>query len=739
MKSLQKTIESLLKKNPKQNLSIKEIGFLLENPKISSKKIQKALIQLAKKGVIQETKSEQFKPNQKNKKPAQFVQGKLDWAKKGFGFLICNQKEDLFIAKNNMAGALDGDTVNVRLKRDRRGRLEGVVCDIIERGRVWVGRLEKQKKHILVINEDYNDPVIFEVEEVGEAKPGDLVVVSPTLKKPRYFGASHHAKLVKKLGAFDDKQTQREKILIEKGFVREWDEATYASAKKVLQKTKDLTPRKNLNHLPFVTIDGPTAKDFDDAVYVSKTKQGFKLLVAIADVAHFVQPKSVLDEEALKRSFSLYFPGGVIPMLPEILSNDACSLNPDQTKKVMVCQIEFDLKANPKKALVFAASIKSKKRLTYEEVDLFFKGKKNWDSKKMCQSLLNQKDLAKLLLQKRQKRGALDFDLTEAVFEFDKKNNVKKIGKRKTLFSHQLIEEFMISANIATCLILEKYKQPVVYRTHEAPEASKVDELTRRLAYLGAKNIDDFHHPVGLAKVIHKTLKKENHFALHYALLRSMMKAAYSTKPLGHFGLALNHYCHFTSPIRRYADLLIHRQLKTCLRQNKEDQLSVSLNNQDWQYGVFRAKSKSEKSKKKSAKQKSFQKIKSQSPLSPTAKIISEKEAKINEAERSLIRLESCFFMEKFLAKKQKPPLFLGMICHFVREGFFVQLDNPFVEGFVDGQKIGNQCYFDEKRFEFVIKKARQKHVFRLGDRVEVQLKQIDWQKHKILLGLENL
>ena len=444
---------------------------------------------------------------------------------------------------------------------------------------------------------------------------------------------------------------------------------------------QDLSGRKDLRNLPFVTIDGETAKDFDDAVFARRDGKGWRLWVAIADVSHYVRQGDALDRDARERGTSVYFPRRVIPMLPEKLSNGLCSLNPNVERLAMVCEMAITQHGEVARYEFYPAVFRSKARLTYTEV---------WQklsSGRPPEHLQVLYDLFKALHEERNRRGAIDFDTTETRMIFDARGKIEKIVREARNDAHRIIEECMLAANVCAGNFLAERKQPVLYRIHDVPAADKVAALREFLAELGLQLPGgEVPRPKDYAKLIERIRKRPDFTLLQTILLRSLKQAVYSPSNVGHFGLAFDAYVHFTSPIRRYPDLLVHRAIKAALAGKKyvED---------DWE---------------------------------ALGRHSSETERRADDASRDVENWLKCYYMRDHVGGT-----FSGSITGVVAFGLFVTLDDYFVDGLVHISELGRDYFqFDAARHMLLGERTGKR--YRLADRMTVKLVRVDLDTRKI-------
>lgn len=499
------------------------------------------------------------------------VKCRLEAHKDGFGFavpLTPTGEGDFVLYARQMRGLMHGDIVTVRpAGTDRRGRREGQVLDIIERAHKHVvGRLVMERGVAMLSPEDHRltDSIILEADSLKNALPGQVVVAEIESYPEAHRAAV--AKLTEVLGDYADSGMEIEIAVRKHHLPHLFSAGCLKAAAKIPDNVRksDLSGRKDLRDLSLVTIDGETARDFDDAVYAEKQGRNYRLVVAIADVSHYVRPDDAIDTDALERATSVYFPRRVIPMLPENLSNGICSLNPDVERLCMVCDMVISYAGNITSFEFYPARMRSHARLTYTQVWDWIQNGSHHALKAQIDVLYK---LYQILLKKRQQRGAMEFESLETQMLFDNNGKIERIVPVARNEAHRLIEECMLAANVCAAEFLLKNKHPALYRNHLGPTPEKLATLREQLAllglHLGGGDKPMPKHYAALAEQFHNRPDRE---VLQIMLLRSMQQAAYEPDNQGHFGLAYPAYTHFTSPIRRYPDLSVHRAIKAVLQ-----------------------------------------------------------------------------------------------------------------------------------------------------------------------------
>ena len=632
---------------------------------------------------------------------AGLVKGKVVGHPDGFGFLRPDVgDEDLFLGPKEMHKVLHGDVVLARvIGVDRRGRPEGAIVEVLERAnKKVVGRLfvEKDVAFVIAENKRISQDILIRPESLGKAKPGQ-VVVAELLEQP-----SKHSepvgRVIEILGNYADPGMEIEIALRKHDLPHEWPRDTEAAAKKldkVKVEAKDIKGRHDLRKMPFVTIDGETARDFDDAVYAeaigarheARGAKGFRLWVAIADVSHYVRPGDPLDREAYNRGNSVYFPRRVIPMLPEELSNELCSLKPDVDRLVMVCEMEVTAGGVVKSYEFYPGVIHS-----HERMDVHTQGRGD-DRRARQQKCAGPEidtgstSIFKALLSARQKRGAIDFDSVETQMIFDDKGKIEKIVRVQRNDAHRLIEECMLAANVSASDYLEKNEQPTLYRVHEGPTPEKLEALRNMLKDF-ALSLGGGSKPTAkdYAMVLEKIKDRPYAGMLQTVMLRSLQQAVYTPENVGHFGLAYNAYAHFTSPIRRYPDLLVHRGIKGVIAEKRYDAGDLNA------VGIH----------------------------------CSETERRADDATRDVEAWLKCYYMQDHVGEE-----FEGTVSGVTSFGLFVTLDELYIDGLVHISDLG-QDYFQFDAAKHSLSGSRSGVRYQLADRVRVKVVRVNLEQAKI-------
>ena len=501
-----------------------------------------------------------------------FVKGEISISSGNFGFLDINGEPSVFIPGTYLNTAMNGDTVLVRiLKESSDGKKrEGEVYKVVKRNRdVIVGVFEHNLSFGFVRPRNSPKDIYIPKKLIKGAKTGDLVAV-----KVDFWGDDERkpeGEIVSVLGSPKDTEALISSLLLNEGIEEKFPNEVLQELDKIDEDfSEELKNRKDLRHLDIITIDGSDAKDLDDAVYVEKTEDGYKLLVSIADVSYYVRENTELDTEALKRGNSIYLVDRVIPMLPRKLSNNLCSLNPNEDKLTFTVEMDLDKKGKVVRNDFYKSVIKSKYRMTYENVNTILE--KNEESeeyrnlydkyRKIDEMLKNMLELSKIIRNNKKRRGSIDFELPEIKVVLDENKAVKDIVLRSRGEAERIIEDFMVIANETVAEKLFWEEIPAIYRVHEDPDKAKVQALNETLIKFGysLKGLEEMH-PGKFQNIIERTTGLPEGYLIHKLILRAMQRARYANKNLGHFGLASKYYLHFTSPIRRYSDLIVHRML----------------------------------------------------------------------------------------------------------------------------------------------------------------------------------
>ena len=657
-----------------------------------------------------------------------FVIGTLRGTRSGHAFVIPDDvKErasgDLFVNARSMGSGLNGDKVIARVtgvrERGREGRVEAV---LIHANETVVGTFVKSKTENFVspIDEKFLYKIVIARSEAIDPKDGDVVNVEIT--KPPVAGRPPSGRIVEVLGRPDDPGVDLEIIIRKHRLPHVFSEAALLEAESIPDEITDvdLRGREDLRGTMTITIDGETARDFDDAVSLEELPNGrLRLGVHIADVSFYVRESTPLDEEAFKRGTSVYFPERAIPMLPERLSNNICSLKPRVDRLTMSAIIELDRNGRVVDYRLTPSVIHSRERMTYSAVHEIISnpsGEAAQTYSHVRDMLLKMHALTTILIKQREERGAIDFDLPEAELWFNDEGQIGGIARSERNIAHRLIEEFMLLANETVASHLDKLFVPLLYRIHEEPNPAKVEEFAEIAASFGHKF--SMHGPIpqrGFQRLAREIRGRVEEQMLSYLMLRSMQRARYTPHNQGHFGLAMKNYTHFTSPIRRYPDLIVHRILREVLERGRESddrRLDVGA-----KHSLKRISASLLNEERETELRSSLELIGDQS---------SERERIAADAERELMGWRKAEFMADRLGEE-----FEGVITGVREYGFYVELEEFFVEGFVHVMVLGDDEYeYRERKHRLVGKRTRRE--YRLGDRLRVVVSRVDRSRHLI-------
>ncbi|MEX8517984.1 MAG: ribonuclease R [Leptothrix sp. (in: b-proteobacteria)] len=657
------------------------------------------------------------------------VQGHRD----GHGFVIRDDGEaDIYLAPQEMRAVLHRDHVKVSvIRQDRRGRPEGRVLEITARRNTpIIGRLLNEGGAWIVAPEDkrYGQDILIPKNATATAEPGQVVAVE--LTEPPSLYSQPVGRVIEVLGDIDDPGMEIEIAVRKYEVPHRFSAETLAQSGKLPDKLRaaDLKGRIDLTDVPLVTIDGEDARDFDDAVYCEPAKigraKGWRLVVAIADVSHYVKPGDALDRDAYERATSVYFPRRVIPMLPEKLSNGLCSLNPEQDRLSMVCDMLVNADGEVQAYQFFPAVICSHARFTYTEVAAILANTRGPEAQRrqkmsidLVPHLLHLHEVYRVLLKSREKRGAIDFDTTETQIVCDENGRIEKIVPRTRTVAHRLIEEAMLAANVCAADFITHGKHPAVFRVHEGPTPEKRVTLQNYLRSIGiGLSISDDPTPAEIQAIARQTADRPDATQIHTMLLRSMQQALYTPANSGHFGLAYEAYTHFTSPIRRYPDLLVHRVIKALL-QGKRYHLQVP-------EGVTSAVL-THRPRKQSADAAATARSEG-GAWDHAGAHCSANERRADEASRDVEAWLKCKFMRERLGEE-----YSGTVSAATSFGLFVLLDELYVEGLIHITELGGEYYrFDENRQE--LRGERTGVRYGVGTRLRVQVSRVDLDGRKI-------
>jgi len=634
----------------------------------------------------------------------------------GYGFVIPEKKgrTDVYISSRGRLDAMDGDKVVIRIspplgRKKNLGKREGMVIRILERAHSRVvGTYDLPEPgssgYGFVVSHDpkITQDLIISREQSSGAKPGDIV--SAEIIAYPVHGRPPEGRIARVIGRPGDPGIDSEIIIEQYELPVQFSPATTSEAESIPQQVTagTIKSRHDLRNLLTVTIDGEKARDFDDAISIEKIKAGYRLWVHIADVAHYVKAGTYLDEEAYQRGTSVYLPDRAIPMLPVALSNGICSLNPNVDRLTLTCQMDISPGGDILNYDIYESVIRSNERMTYTSVREILVDRSPALRKRYSELLPEFELMAELMdirRTRRSKRGSIDFDLPEPEIVLDLQGRIADIIRAERNMAHQIVEEFMLAANETVASHIENKHAPFIYRIHEEPSEDKLVDLAEFLATLGialplAKKI----RPLHLQRALAKARGTPEETLINTILLRTMKQAKYSEKNVGHFGLAAETYTHFTSPIRRYPDLVVHRILKADLRGRLQDKSYVDH---------------------------------LQATLPDTAIHCSSRERIAMEAERDVITLLKLRFMEDKIGD-----VFDGIITGTTQFGFFVQLRELFVEGLVHVSTLTDDYYHYVEKLH-CLRGERRKSTYRIGDDVRVRVDRVDTIKKRIDFSLE--
>lgn len=633
------------------------------------------------------------------------IKGKVIGHPGGFGFVKPDEGEgsDLFLGDREMHKVFHGDIVIASvIGVDRKGRREGMVVEVIQHSnQTLLGRLhfESDLAWVQPNNNKIAQDVFVPQDGLMDAKEGQIVKVEVIHQPSKRSSAI--GKVVEVVGDYLAPGMEIDAAIHTHDIPTEWSDEVLAQTAAIADEVTeaDMAGRKDLRSLPLVTIDGADSKDFDDAVFAKRRKKGWRLLVAIADVSHYVKPGTPLDKEAYERGNSVYFPQQVIPMLPEKLSNGLCSLNPQIDRLCMVCDMSIDDDGKLERTQFYDAVMNSKARLTYDQVHQILTDSASTERdtfKEVLPNVEDLNDLYQILKSARAERGALEFDTVETRIVFDESRKIEEIVPVIRNEAHKLIEECMLMANVATARYLKWHKIPMLYRVHDKPSEERLKNLRTFLGDFGL-TLEGEDEPTAndFAKISRAVEGLPHEHLVSMVMLRSMNQAVYQPDNLGHFGLNYEYYAHFTSPIRRYPDLLIHRAIRFAWTKQPVEQFEYS-----------------------------------ESKMQTLGEHCSATERRADEATREAVTFLKCEFLSHRLGEE-----FDAVVTAATNFGLFVELEPLYVEGLVHITELGED-YFHYDASRHCLKGERTGKVYRLGDRLRVQVAQVNLDDRKIDLRL---
>ena len=690
--------------------------------------LRRRLIAMCRDNQLTSNQNDQYTPIL----ASDLIEGYVQGNKEGHGFLLRPSDDDIFLSARQMQNVMDGDKVKVRLSgRSVKGRLDGVVVEVLERKHSQlVGRFYQETHRdgssaafVTPENPRIAQDILITTESGLTPKHGQYVLAEIVTYAERGKPAQG---LVKKiLGDFMAPGVEIEVAMHRYEIPNEWPAAVEKQIKnfstEVAEEDKEF--RVDLRDTPFVTIDGEDARDFDDAVYCEKTAGGWKLFVAIADVSHYVKKGTALDEEAIVRGNSVYFPGRVIPMLPEVLSNGLCSLNPDVDRLVMVAEISLTTKGKMRGYKFYEGVIRSHARLTYSKVAKMIAAEpeeQGIELRERYASIVSHIDdlngLYQTLRSARDERGAMEFDTVETRMVFDENSKIEHIIPVERNDAHKLIEECMLCANVATAELLMKANLPALYRVHEGPKDDRLLTLRTYLGLLGLELTGGAKPTPADYAALSETIKdRADARSIQTMMLRSMSQAVYQPDNLGHFGLNYEAYTHFTSPIRRYPDLLVHRAIRYLIRGEGRP-------------AVRQAHRVAGSLEIKARKIYGY----TDADMDSLGESCSLTERRADEATRDVEAWLKCQYVEQHLGEP-----FNGVVTAVTSFGLFVELQGLFVDGLVHISGLGQDYFVHDIEHQAIIGE-RTGRVFRLGDTLKVRVASVNLEQRKIDLSLDD-
>ncbi len=676
---------------------VEDLYRLLEIDKSEREIFNRRLAAMEREGQIMRNRRNALCVTEKLHLVTGTIQGHPD----GFGFLIPeNGGDDIFLSNKEMAQVLHGDRVIVRpVGLDRKGRPEGKIVEILSHNtQKLVGRLMREQGISFVAAEDrriHQDIFIAPGQDM-QAKPGQVVMLQ-LIEQPSAY-AKPIGKVTEILGNYADPGMEIEIALRKHNLPHAFSPAALKQAETYPRQVQpqDYRGRRDLRDLPLITIDGETARDFDDAVFCEPQGKGWRLVVAIADVSFYVRPQDALDKDAYERGNSVYFPRRVIPMLPEALSNGLCSLNPQVERLCMVCDMQIDPMGQVKRYEFYPSVMNSKARMTYTQVHEILtqpEGALAQEYAWLVPHLQHLNHFFRLSLKLREQRGAIEFESQETLMIFNEQGKIERIVPSVRNDAHRLIEECMLAANVCAADFLQTHQQAALYRVHEGPTPEKLEVLRTFMGEVGfTVGGGDNPQAKDYQKLLSRIKDRPDAGLLQTVMLRSMQQAVYSPDNVGHFGLAYEAYTHFTSPIRRYPDLLVHRAIKAVL------------DGKQYQVGNWHE-------------------------LGQHCSIT---ERRADDATRDVNNWLKCFYMQDKLGEE-----FDGTVAGVTSFGLFVALDDLMIEGLLHVTELGND-YFEYDKMRHEMRGERTGAKYRLGDRLRVKVSRVDLETSRIDFVLAN-
>ncbi len=685
--------------------------------------LRRRLIAMCRDNQLTSNRNDEYKPLLESELIEGYVQGN----KEGHGFLLRPSDDDIFLSARQMQNVMDGDKVKVRLSgRSVKGRLDGVVVEVLERKHTqMVGRYYLESGTAFVTPENPRIAQDIQITTDSGLAPTHGQYVLAEIVSYAERGKPAQGLVKKILGDFMAPGVEIEVAMHRYEIPNEWPVAVEKQIKNFVAEVaeEDKANRVDLRDTPFVTIDGEDARDFDDAVYCEKTPGGWKLFVAIADVSHYVKKDSPLDEEAIVRGNSVYFPGRVIPMLPEVLSNGLCSLNPDVDRLAMVAEISLTSRGKMRGFKFYEGLIRSHARLTYSKVAKMIAAEpeeQGLELRERYKSIISHIDdlngLYHTLKGARDERGAMEFDTVETRMVFDENSKIEHIVPVERNDAHKLIEECMLCANVATAELLIKSDLPALFRVHEGPKDDRLLTLRTYLGLLGLELTGGAKPtPADYAMLSEAIKDRPDARSIQTMMLRSMSQAVYQADNMGHFGLNYEAYTHFTSPIRRYPDLLVHRAIRYLIRGEGRPVVRQ----------VHRVKGSPELKKRKIYGYE-------HADMDGFGDSCSVTERRADEATRDVEAWLKCQYVEQHLGEP-----FDGVVTAVTSFGLFVELQGLFVDGLVHISGLGQDYFVHDIEHQAIVGE-RTGRVFRLGDSLKVRVSSVNLEQRKIDLSLDD-
>lgn len=627
------------------------------------------------------------------------VTGTVSGHRDGFGFVIRDDGggDDVYLSAREMRSVFDGDRVAIKIiGKDRRGKPEGELVEVLKRGiREVAGQFIRERGIGLVIpdNQRMSHRVLIAKGESGRAKPGQIVVAEILDYPSQHTQAT--GRVVRVVGDPKQKGIATDIAIESHAIPTHWPKEVKEEIKEYGKSvpTAAKKGRVDLRNVDLLTIDGADARDFDDAVYCERDGDGWRLLVAIADVAHYVQQGTALDKQAITRGTSVYFPDRVVPMLPEVLSNGLCSLNPKVDRLCMVCEMRVTPNGKVSSSKFIEGVMRSSARLTYSEVGDFLEGRSNDTVPKALHKVVRElHELYKAFAKARRRRGAIELDIPQTQFELGKKGEIVGIRAVHRNDAHRLIEECMIAANVEAAKFIAKHRIPGLYRVHPKPDAERFDELRLYLVSLGLKVPHSEHvNSKQFNQLLEQVKDRPDSAAISMSMLRSLTHAEYTPTNIGHFGLGLDAYAHFTSPIRRYPDLLVHRAIRHIVRGGKPGRYSYSPGD-----------------------------------MERLGNMTSAYERRAEDATRDVEAWLKCEFMENKVGEE-----FDGVVTGVTNFGLFVQITELQIDGLVHVTSLANDYYHYESGTQRLVGERTGK-AYSLGESMRVRVHRVDLDSRKI-------